>query len=84
MSERKALEILKLALVLVFCAAGFVVAVTNVPSPQERTCTEIRQDISPYVQCMSRAGELRCSMQVEDFRKYHELKREHARRCLLQ
>jgi len=82
MSERKALKTLKLG--LVFCAGGIVAVVGNELRPHERTCIEIRQDISPYVQCMGRAGELRCSMQIDDFRKYHELKREYARRCLLQ
>ena len=80
MSEHKALETLKLG--LIFCAGGFVAVAANEFRTPERTCTDIRHDISPYIQCMGRAGELRCSMQVEDFRKYHALKREHARQCM--
>ena len=80
MSERKALQAFKLG--LIFCAGGFVAVASNELRTGERSCTEIRQDISPYVQCMGRAGELHCSMQVEDFRKYHALKREHARQCM--
>ena len=80
MGERKVLETLKLG--LIFCAGGFIAVAANELRQPVRTCTEIRQDLSPYVQCMGRAGELHCSMQVEDFRKYHALKREHARQCM--
>ena len=80
MSERKALETMKLG--LIFCAGGFMAVAGNELLTPERSCTEIDQEIGVYVEYMARAGELRGHMTVVDFQEYHELKREYARRCV--
>ena len=79
MSERKALKTLKLG--LIFCA-GIALGVASLGfEAPEQTCAEIDQEIDVYVEYMARAGELRGRMTVVDFQKYHQLKREYARRC---
>jgi hypothetical protein len=43
--------------------------------PVPATCDEVAQKIDVYRLCMQSASRTRCSMQVEDFADFHELKR---------
>ena len=47
-------------------------------------CEKVRAEIDVYRECMQSAGKTGCHMQVDDFRKYHQLKADLAEHCSAQ
>lgn len=46
-------------------------------------CDSVQEEIDVYRMCMQSAGKTGCRMQIDDFRKYQQLKEEQLKRCQL-